>query len=144
MTVREIHAVELSSMYEKIRDMISFLSYSTCSYFFLSSPSPLPSIHEVLCGRGGRINAHSGNVKFRELVNDRKKDYLAQTTKKLEKAHIAAGVVKQIRDMNPPGRFSKEDADGSWFDIGKVPLLNCRLFCCLFCARLSFFSQPWP
>jgi len=57
-------------------------------------------------------------VQFRELVQDRKKDYLSEKTKKLEKAHIAAGIVQQIREMNPPGRFLKEDNDGSWYDIG--------------------------
>ena len=39
--------------------------------------------NDVLCGRGGRINAHTGNVQFREIVQLRKKDYLAKTTKKL-------------------------------------------------------------
>ena len=77
-----------------------------------------PNLNDVLCGRGGRINAHAGNVQFRDIVADRKKDYLAKETKKLEKAHIAASIVKQIRDMTPAGRFLKEDPDGSWYDIG--------------------------
>ena len=38
--------------------------------------------NDVLCGRGGRINSHPGNVQFRDLVQERKKDYLAKTTKK--------------------------------------------------------------
>lgn len=77
-----------------------------------------PNCNDVLCGRGGRINAHSGNVQFRHLVLSRKQDYLAPETKKLAKAHIAASVVQDIRHMQPSGRFLKEDADGSWFDIG--------------------------
>ena len=44
--------------------------------------------------------------------------YLDEKTKKLEKAHIAAQIVYMIRSMNPPGRFLKEDPDGSWWDIG--------------------------
>lgn len=67
---------------------------------------------------GGRINAHVGNVQFRDMVAARKKDYLAKSTKKLDKAHIAAEVVRQIRSMEPAGRFLKADPDGSWYDIG--------------------------
>lgn len=79
----------------------------------------IPQSNDVLCGRGGRINAHEGNVKFREIVNDLKHTYLAKTTKKLDKAHIAASIVTKIRSMDPPGRFLKEDGtSGYWIDIG--------------------------
>ena len=77
-----------------------------------------PNVNDVLSGRGGRINAHVGNVQFREIVAEQKKIYLAKDTKKLEKAHIAADIVYYIRRMDPPGRFLKEDASGAWWDIG--------------------------
>lgn len=77
-----------------------------------------PNVNDVLSGRGGRINAHVGNVQFREIVAERKKDYLAKETKKLEKAHIAADIVYYVRRMDPPGRFLKEDINGAWWDIG--------------------------
>jgi len=83
-----------------------------------------PNVNDVLCGRGGRINAHEGNVRFRQVVVDRKKDYLAPTTKKLEKAHIAANIVQDIRQKDPPGRFLKEDPDGSWYDIGDAKAIK--------------------
>jgi hypothetical protein len=74
--------------------------------------------NDVLVDRGGRVNAHPGNVQLRELVHVRKAEYLSTATKKMEKAHIAANLVYYIRSMNPPGRFLKEDPDGAWFDIG--------------------------
>ena len=84
-----------------------------------------PNENDVLCGRGGRINSHAGNVKFRDVINAKKKEYLAPTTKKLEKAHIAASIVNEIRGMNPPGRFLKEDRDtGLWFDIGDAKAIK--------------------
>ena len=83
-----------------------------------------PNDNDVLCGRGGRINAHTGNVRFRDIVVQRKKDYLAPTTKKLEKAHIAADIVRDIRAKDPPGRFLKEDPDGSWYDIGDAKAIK--------------------
>jgi hypothetical protein len=82
-----------------------------------------PERNDVLCGRGGRVQSHSGNVQFHDLVQLRKVDYLSDKTKKLEKAHIAASIVRQIREMEPPGRFLKEDPDGSWYDIGKFPIV---------------------
>lgn len=84
-----------------------------------------PNPNDVLCGRGGRINAHEGNVQFRDIVAANKKEYLAKTTKKLEKAHIAARIVEVIRTMDPPGRFLKEDSDtGMWFDIGDAKAIK--------------------
>mmetsp|Transcript_17701 Transcript_17701/g.43636 ORF Transcript_17701/g.43636 Transcript_17701/m.43636 type:complete len:555 (+) Transcript_17701:1464-3128(+) len=78
-----------------------------------------PNENDVLCGRGGRINSHAGNRQFREVIQSRKTAYLAPTTKKLEKAHIAAAIVNDIRSMQPPGRFLKEDGkSGMWYDIG--------------------------
>jgi len=82
-------------------------------------PIANPNESDVLCGRGGRINSHVGNRQFREVILSRKKEYLAKTTKKLEKAHIAAAIVNDIRSMQPPGRFLKEDVkSGMWYDIG--------------------------
>jgi hypothetical protein len=84
-----------------------------------------PNENDVLCGRGGRINSHAGNVQFRDTIHSRKKEYLAPSTKKLEKAHIAAGIVNDIRTMDPPGRFLKEDkGTGLWFDIGDAKAIK--------------------
>jgi hypothetical protein len=84
-----------------------------------------PNENDVLCGRGGRINSHPGNVQFRDIINAKKKEYLAPTTKKLEKAHIAAAIVSDIRFMDPPGRFLKEERDtGLWFDIGDAKAIK--------------------
>lgn len=84
-----------------------------------------PNVNDVLCGRGGRINSHAGNVQFRDTIHSRKKEYLAPTTKKLEKAHIAAGIVNDIRSMDPPGRFLKEEkGTGMWYDIGDAKAIK--------------------
>jgi len=82
-------------------------------------PVRIPNCNDVLSGRGGRINAHSGNVHFRELVESHKRDYLDPRTKKLEKAIIAARLVASIRNLDPPGKFLKEDPHtGMWVEIG--------------------------
>jgi hypothetical protein len=84
-----------------------------------------PNVNDVLCGRGGRINSHPGNVQFRDVIHRKKKEYLAPTTKKLQKAHIAAGIVQDIRTMDPPGRFLKEEkGSGMWYDIGDAKAIK--------------------
>merc|ERR1739848_933010 len=60
-----------------------------------------------------------------DIIHSKKKEYLAPTTKKLEKAHIAAGIVNDIRTMNPPGRFLKEEkGTGMWYDIGDAKAIK--------------------
>lgn len=82
-------------------------------------PIRTPNKNDVLSGRGGRINSHTGNVRFREMVDGLKRDYLDPRTKKIEKARIAARLVATIRHSDPPGRFLKEDPHtGLWIEIG--------------------------
>jgi len=77
-----------------------------------------PHDNDVLCGRGGSINTHPGNETFRRFVERRKRIYLTARFKR-EKRLIASSVVKEIRELNPPGRFLSRDAKtGIWHDIG--------------------------
>ena len=77
-----------------------------------------PHYHDVLCGRGGSINSHPGNERFRELVEKRKRVYLTARFKR-EKRLIASSIVSEIRGLEPSGRFLTKDAkSGKWKDIG--------------------------
>ena len=76
-----------------------------------------PNKNDVLSGRGGRINAHPGNVQFRDLVKQYRGIYLSPETKKLDKVKVATKLVDIVRSMDPPGRFLKEDENG-WVEIG--------------------------
>ena len=63
------------------------------------------------------MNGREGNVRYRNLVNSVKTEYLSPQTRKLEKCHIAARVVHTIRKYN--GRFLKLDnTTGYWYEIG--------------------------
>mmetsp|Transcript_7061 Transcript_7061/g.16143 ORF Transcript_7061/g.16143 Transcript_7061/m.16143 type:complete len:569 (-) Transcript_7061:2029-3735(-) len=80
---------------------------------------PTPYIHpnDVLCGRGGGTNNHAGNEKFRELVNQKKVAYLHSS--KRDKPFVSKGIVRAVRNQNPPGRFlQKDEKSGLWYDIG--------------------------
>lgn len=83
-------------------------------------PISEPMLNDVLCGRGGRVNMHSGNLYYRHLVNQKKANYLSKKTRKMEKVKIADEIVQAVRCMNPPGRFLKQAGKGQgfWFEIG--------------------------
>lgn len=81
-------------------------------------PIDMPAQEDVLCGRGGRINTHPGNVALRELVSLRQLEYLSERTKKLDKAYIAAEIVAAIRAQYG-GRFLRQNSeDQYWYEIG--------------------------
>ena len=78
-----------------------------------------PHHNDVLCGRGGTINDHPGNKQYRKMVDNKKRVYLSARFKR-EKRLIATGIVEQIRNLDPPGRFLMKEEKNSniWFDIG--------------------------
>jgi hypothetical protein len=61
--------------------------------------------HDVLFGRGSGPNDHEGNITFRDLVAQRKQEYMA-TNHRQTKAKIAKSIVDQIFAVN--GRFLKK------------------------------------
>jgi len=80
-----------------------------------------PHEHDVLSGRGGSINSHSGNIRFREWVRVRKNDYNLAPTK-AEKARVAQEVIDLVRGQEPSGRFLQKDPThvgmgGWWVEI---------------------------
>jgi hypothetical protein len=80
-------------------------------------PTSAIAPNDVLCGRGGGTNNHPGNERFRDLVNSQKVNYLHSS--KREKPMVSRGIVRAVRNQNPPGRFlQKDDETGLWFDIG--------------------------
>jgi len=54
-----------------------------------------PDAADVLCGRGGGINNHIGNVNFRKMINDRKQEY-SVARNKAEKSAIAQEVIDAV------------------------------------------------
>jgi len=60
---------------------------------------------DVLLGRGSGPNDHNGNIQFRELISQRKKEYLS-TNNRQTKATIAAEIVNKV--IQDGGRFLKK------------------------------------
>lgn len=76
-----------------------------------------PHQNDVLYGRGGGTNHHSGNKRYRKMVETRKVDYV--NSKRLDKPLVALEIIKEWRDQVPRGRFLKMDESTSmWNDVG--------------------------
>ncbi|KAL3784713.1 hypothetical protein HJC23_007722 [Cyclotella cryptica] len=58
----------------------------------------------ILCGRGGSINAHSGNVTFRQWIQERRESYNLADTKSA-KTRVTNEIFQRVRSLRPPGRF---------------------------------------
>lgn len=82
-----------------------------------------PHGNDVLSGRGNFVNAHPGNKRFRQYVTTQRENYVA--TPKSEKPLFAKMIVNTIRNLNPPGRFLKQDQKSElWFEIGDKAAWN--------------------
>ena len=68
-----------------------------------------PNRNDVLLGRGGSNNEHSGNVQLRLLALQNTSEY--NDCPRLEKYKITKNLVEQVKKgtMNPPLRFLKQD-----------------------------------
>jgi hypothetical protein len=82
-----------------------------------------PHDNDILSGRGNFVNYHPGNEQFRALVRKHKVAYVA--CPKSMKGTFAEMIVEEIKRMNPPGRFLKQDdATKLWYDIGEKKALD--------------------
>lgn len=74
-----------------------------------------PTKEDVLCGRGGGINAHEGNVAFRQMVHEQKERYNVAANKQ-EKAEISQQIVDQVKENG--GRFLQKDDSRGYSSSG--------------------------
>ena len=76
-----------------------------------------PHDNDVLSGRGGNVNSHPGNKRFRDYVFAQRNLYAA--TPRNRKPAFAKLIVNTIRNLDPPGRFLMQDKETKlWYDIG--------------------------
>jgi hypothetical protein len=76
----------------------------------------LPHNNDVLCGKGKRVNEFPGNQYYRTLVDSLKIKYVQAP--KEEKYRFAHVVVNHIHNLNPPGRFLKQNSESeTWYEI---------------------------
>lgn len=77
----------------------------------------VPHENDILLGRGGNNNKHSGNNQLRVLARDLVLQYVNSSKK--GKSHLSRLLVRQVRQMKPPGRFLKQHRlTREWADVG--------------------------
>ena len=73
---------------------------------------------DVMCGRGGRSNHHSGNKRYRHVVSEMKMMY-RNTEAKAVKTDLSRAIVEHV--CNYGGRFIKKDEEtGRYFVLTKA------------------------
>lgn len=82
-----------------------------------------PHDHDVLSGRGGGINAHLGNQRFRDWVLERKESYTLGKDKG-DKARVCQEVYDLIVSQDPPGRFLMREGGDKMKGRSGGPSLN--------------------
>lgn len=85
-----------------------------------------PRTNDILCGRGGSINSHPGNVVFREWIHERKEEYNLADTKSA-KTQITNDIFERIKSLEPPGRFlhkrGSNNLDNTWSEVDDTKAL---------------------
>ncbi|CAB9512606.1 Nitrilase family, member 2 [Seminavis robusta] len=78
----------------------------------------VPGPNDVICGRGKKCYAHTGNERFRQIVQSYLDRYQAAASRP-EKSEILSSIVSQVRESSPDGGFVKQDATtNQWFEVG--------------------------
>lgn len=72
----------------------------------------VPGSYDILLGRGKLIQEHTGNIRFRHLIEKNRATYEKAT--KNEKTFLATRIVDIVNDGG--GRFLKEDPSG-WTEV---------------------------
>ena len=80
-----------------------FESISADSLSGFDMASIQPHENDVLMGRGGKNNQHSGNEKLREIARIHCEEYRLSTKK--GKSQISRNLVQYMRDLDPPARY---------------------------------------
>ncbi|KAL7521391.1 hypothetical protein ACHAWX_006063, partial [Stephanocyclus meneghinianus] len=84
----------------------------------LIHPPLLLDRQDILFGRGGLTNRHFGNKKYRDVINEHRKEYVE--AKKVDKPRVAKRVVKKILSdgfASSSVRFLKRDDNGYWVEV---------------------------
>ena len=92
--------------------------YNPMGVKFKISSISYPSPNDILMGRGGGTNNHTGNLNYRKIIETYKPIY--SKSPKSGKLKFSCEVVDLIRNLDPPGRFLKKDQETNlYFDIGE-------------------------
>ena len=73
----------------------------------------VPGPYDVLVGRGRFIQDHSGNLRYRNYIEDYMERY-EQAKKRIEKTDLTSEIVRLVKESS--GRFLRQDGCG-WVEV---------------------------
>lgn len=82
-----------------------------------------PGETEVIIGRGKKCATHSGNRRFRELVNEELTEYSEATTK-AHKSTIIVRILTQVRALSPHPFVKQDLTSRRWYSVGESAQRN--------------------
>lgn len=117
-----------------------------CPPHVMSSPPPAitpitPYENDILMGRGGNNNMHSGNEALRELARQRVIEYTKADKK--QKSNISVQLVAQVQAMTPAGRFLKKDPKSLTWKLVPNDLAREKASQCLRDAVAMLKKRQW-
>lgn len=77
----------------------------------------VPTMRDVVCGRGKKCYSHAGNELFKTRVEGVLDEY-SRAKSKLDKSGVLNRVVAEVRRASPGGGFVKQDESGRWYEVG--------------------------
>ena len=77
-----------------------------------------PGPNDVICGRGKDVSQHSGNLRYRELINMSLRSYNA-TKSKLEKTVLVSAIIKLVEDSCCDGGGFVKRVNGIWYKVSE-------------------------
>lgn len=76
----------------------------------------VPGPFDVICARGRAAKIHSGNQRYKQMIEMNLAKYKDAKSKN-DKSYIVSSIIDSIRDASPHGGFVKED-NGKWYEVG--------------------------
>ena len=77
-----------------------------------------PGRFDVICARGKEALKHTGNQRYRHLIDLYLEAY-KDASNRQEKSRIVSSVVDSVRAASPDGGFVRQDeATGRWYEVG--------------------------
>ena len=75
----------------------------------------VPGPFDVICSRGGSVKKHSGNMRYKHILELNLPAY-DKAKNRVDKSQIVSSIIDAIREASPNGGFVREE-NGRWFIV---------------------------
>ena len=84
----------------------------------------IPSLNDVLSGKGKGVHFHHGNKNYRAAIAKWKPEYTKTKTHK-EKGVVASKVLGELKSLCPPAKFlTKQEGSDRWYSRDETAIIS--------------------